>query len=227
MAKSVKKNTPSAPAPDVLKRIEERGAPPVSSDKLDAIKALVREDRAILQRIKNGNALLKTLKEDHNEYKMNKLPTAMEALGIPSITVEGNGNEPPFTAVLKPYYHANIRSERGKRGESWTREQRQAAFDYLKEIGHDDILRTTVTYSFPKGVTMKQVQDFCREAAKIGVGNGKSKMRTPAPEVEYGVPWSTLTSWLKEQVEVHKFIPDLEKIGGVVGKVVEITGDDE
>lgn len=212
-------DAPSAAVANAIKAKPRK----LSSDKLDELKKLAREDRALLQRIENGNKLLKELGEQHTEYKMKKLPELMERLGVPSIEVEGVGNEPPFKAEIKSYYVAGIKAD-------WPDEQKKAGFDYLKSIGHDDLMKNYVSFSFPKGVSMKEIAEFIKRAKAIKIEGKKVKgkktfLRIPDAEIERGVHWATLTSWLKDQVENHKFIPspsDLEKIGATIGRIVDI-----
>lgn len=210
---------PSGALTDAIKRKPAR----VSSDKLDQLKKLAREDRAILKRIENGNALLETLNNEHTEYKTKKLPELMESLGVPSIEIEGVGNEPPFKAEIRSYYVAGIKAD-------WPDDQKKAGFDYLKSIGHDDLIKTYVGFAFPKGVSMSQIAEFIKLAAKIKIAGKKVKgklttVRIPDAEIERGVHWATLTSWLKDQVENHDFVPrasDLDKIGATIGRIVDI-----
>jgi hypothetical protein len=42
--------------------------------------------------------------------------------------------------------------------------------------------------------------------------------------VKENVHSATLTAWLKEQVEKHHTIPELDKIGGTIGRVVTLKG---
>lgn len=191
--------------------------PPVSKDRLDALKAKIGEMHDFDRRIQNGEAVLADLKEKRRAIAHETLPSMMEGIQIPSLIMESGGNEPPIKAVLKPYYRASIPSENAKENK-WTPEKREEAFAYLKTIGHDDLIKITVTWSFPAKTPIKLIEMFCKTVAKLKI----KSLKIPAPTIDRGVHWATLTSWLKNQVEVHKFIPDLDKIGGTVGKVVEI-----
>lgn len=209
MAKRIDK-----PSPGLVKAMSER-KPVLPSEKLEKLKGMVRDARDLQIRIANGNELLGKLNGEFNEYKTKTIPDYMEGLGVPSITVDMGGNEPPFTARVRAYYKANIEAD-------WPEEKRQEAFDYLKEIGHDDLIKTYVSFAFPKGVTTKEIEQFTKAVKAIKIKAGKTFLGIPIPEIERGVHWGTLTSWLKDQVERVKFIPDLDKIGAKVGKIAVI-----
>lgn len=49
-------------------------------------------------------------------------------------------------------------------------------------------------------------------------GGKNIRLDVPEPRVERTVHWATLTAWLRRQVEENKFIPDLSKIGGFIGR---------
>ena len=40
---------------------------------------------------------------------------------------------------------------------------------------------------------------------------------------KFGVPWNTLTAFVKEQIEEKKVTPPLELLGATVGRVVQVV----
>lgn len=210
-----------APSAAVARRMAlEKDVGP-SKDKLEKLKEYARGARDLLLRITRGTALLEELNGEYKTVTMETLPDYMDQIRVPSITIDreivGKDKKgkpiwaPKFEVENKPYYHASI-------GADWPEEKRADTFEYMREIGHDDLIRTVVSYSFPRGVTMRQIDQFCKLAGKIAIGNGKNRIEIPSPEIARTIPWASLTSWLKGQVEREHFLPKLDKIGGYVGK---------
>jgi hypothetical protein len=40
---------------------------------------------------------------------------------------------------------------------------------------------------------------------------------------DYGVPWNTLTAWLKDMIENHHKTPTLDLLGATVGRVASVV----
>ena len=90
------------------------------------------------------------------------------------------------------------------------------AFAWLSEHGHGDIIRRTYTVSFGKG----------EEQLALDFEKVLNESETPY-SASYGVPWNSLTAWLKEQIEKFKIVPPLHLFGATVGKVVDIKARKE
>jgi hypothetical protein len=105
-----------------------------------------------------------------------------------------------------PYYRANIAAD-------WDDLKKNEAFQTLVEYGGEDLIKIKVEVLLPKGSIkiLKAIEVFLRKFKKQGVEFTVSR----------SVPWSTLTSWLKECYEKRKVFPPLEKIGGDVGEIVK------
>ena len=181
------------------------GVAKAGSDQLDAItEAAVllrdaeREKSDIEDRLSEKNKQIQ-------ELRFKTLPDLMHEAGVDRLGLPAQGNLPPCDAKLSPYYHANIAAD-------WPPEKRQAAFDWLEQNGHGDLLKVTVSVSFSKS-QMDEARAL--EGQLVDMGH--------APLVIPSVPWSTLTAWLREQVEKYHSQPPLETIGGTVGSVVKLT----
>lgn len=216
MAKKL--NGSDAPSAAVAQAIR-RTKPEVSSDKLEQLKTLVREARTLEVRIGNGEELLEKLRTERTRYLQNVIPDAMTTLKIPSITIDAEGNEPAYTASNKPFYSAGISSK-------WDEEKQREGKEYLKEIGHGDLLKQEVTFLFPVGTDLSLVQRFVKEAMKLRIMDKKKRrLEIPYPTIREGVHSGTLTSWLKRLVESRDaLVPKLklEKIGAYIGQKVEL-----
>lgn len=183
--------------------------------KLEEIKKVVKEARDLGIVLADHTQKASDTKKKITDIEMRRLPDLMEGAGVPAITIDAEGNLPAFEAKSKPYYSAGIRSD-------WPQEDRERSFAYLKEIGHDELIKTEVSYAFPKDTSQAAIAQFMREVRKIKIGKGKRALSVPAPHVERGVNSNTLTAWLKDQVENEGFMPKLDMIGGFVGKKVTI-----
>lgn len=133
------------------------------------------------------------------------LPDLMDEVGVKELTLEAEGNEPGVEVSLEPFYAANIAAK-------WPEEKRKAAFDWLDENGHGDLIKTSVVVTFPRE-DRKEALKFSKQVKKLGFTHS----------LEEGVHFKTLTSWLKEQYTNQKKLPPLETFGATVGRVVKLT----
>jgi len=215
---------PKGPSAAVVAAVKEK--PVVASeDKLDRLRVLVGAARDIQMMVTQKEEEIDALKARLTKARTLDIPQFMEDNGIPAITLGAEGNAPAVECVRVPFYQANIKTD-------WEPQRRDAAFAYLEKIGEGDLIKTTITYFFPKedqGAT----GDFIEKVSKLKIVKkvGKAKkgakqkveaVRVPTPVIERGVPWNSLTAWLKRKVENDKFVPDLEKIGAFVGTVADI-----
>lgn len=215
------------PSPELIKAMKEKPKK-VSPQKLEKLQGLAEDVRALRARHNNGEVLLSALSAQIADLERNRIPDFMSEIGVPAITVEAKGDLPGFTLENRPFYQANI-------SQKWEPIKIEQGFDYLKSIGHDDLIRTEVVFPFPRGIPQKAVNQFLKLAKKIAVtwmaveeieGKGgkvkrkkvKKALEIPAAEVDQRVNDKTLTAWLRKQVEEEQFFPDLEKIGGFVGQ---------
>jgi hypothetical protein len=141
-----------------------------------------------------------------NELDYETLPQLFAEGGVSKIGVPASGNNPPYLAELNDYTHANIAAK-------WDDERRSNAFSILERIGLGSIIRRLVTITFDVGdrVTYDKV---IKGLVKLGVDF----------KVKEDVPWSTLTSSLKEMRKKNRLpgIEELNAIGATIGKIVKI-----
>lgn len=185
----------------------------------------MKRARALAIRIGNGNELLGTLTKENNRLLMDEIPDLMGTLGVPSITVEGEGNEPPFSASKRPFYSAGLPESIGD-------EDQEAGFNYLTSIGHGDLIKHEVSFLFPANTDPKLIDLFVKAAMRIrvqaagGSRGNKPKLVVPLPSTKRSINTATLTSWLKKQVE-SGFVPKLGPIRGFIGQKVVIKTVEE
>jgi len=180
--------------------------PRLDGDKLIELKEMVTAARDLEIEREQLNEKLKEVnsKLDGPEgLYFKKLPQFMAEIGLTSMTLEPDGNLPGYIATASPYYKASISAE-------WPDEQRMEAFKYLESEDAGDLIKTEVTVAFPREQRKAALQ-FQKIARKYGDAT-----------IKEAVAWNTLTAWLKDQVEEHGYMPQLDKIGGMVARIVKL-----
>lgn len=183
-----------------------QAAPQVPTDKLAAIQAKVKEARDLEFEIVSLEEELRDKKAELNLIFSKALPELMSASRVTMLAVPAEGNMPEKLARLKPYYSANIAA-------SWEDDRRKAAFDLLKSMKEEGLIKTEVSVLFERG--------RLKEAQKLALAAHKKKGTTV--QLVETVPAPTLKAWLKNLVEVKKKTPtkeQLEILGASIGEVV-------
>ena len=176
-----------------------------SQDKLDAVKAELREVRDLLIDKQNTEEHLSDLNKSINDKIRNSLPNIFQSTGITSLTLEPSGNHPAYTAKLDTEVKAAITRE-------FTPEQRQDAMDWLVENGAEDLIKSVITITLDKKEYDKAlaiVKEFRAKGLDVSL--------------DTTVHWATLTSWLKERFEAQDLPPNIVTIGGTISPIVRIT----
>lgn len=180
-------------------------APPVSSDKLDRVREAVKQLRNLDLEVNDAEEHLKSLKKSATTLRQTTLPDLFDEAGVTSLGLEKDGNHPPCIASVQPHYHASIPAD-------WPEDQRNEAFTILEELGGAEIIRVNIVVDFGKG-EHAQAQELKKLLDKVGYDYSE----------KLGVPWTTLTAFLREYVEREKKVPaDLEKLGATVGRQVKV-----
>jgi hypothetical protein len=173
-------------------------------DKLDQLRELVAQARDIESEIEHLEEQLKIANKKSFELCHDKLPKLMDEAGLPSITLAAEGNHPEVVATASPFYAASIAAK-------WPEEKRRKAMEWLDNNGFGDLIKTRVEANFPRE-TLAKARKFAQEASKAGA----------TTDIKESVHSGTLSAWLREQVEEKGYIPPLELIGGVIGRVVNL-----
>jgi len=195
----------AAPRPpqDVIAEMIDDAAGRASPDKLDTIRRKMRVLRDIELHIGEFEEKISHLKQRRLEITERELVDLMDGAGVRDMTLEAEGNYKPFVVEVGPYYHANIAAE-------WPDEKRSKAFAWIGKH-HPGMLRNTITISCGKGTAaqQKKITELATKL-KLSVKN------------EFGVPWNTLTAFVKEQIEEEGKTPPLDLLGATVGRVAKI-----
>lgn len=194
---------------------EDSQATTPSSDKLDVITRKMRETRDLKLQIEEINEKLHHSASRLNTLTQRELPDLMNEVSQSILKLPAEGNHPPFVFKLKDFYKANIQNEK---------DTAPLAYQWLEDHGEGDIIKRTISVSL--GKDSQEIEDkILASLEKLNVDY----------ETKYGVPWNTLTSWLRErhkqwlnqqqsQVTVADYIemPPLEIFGAMIGQVVEM-----
>jgi hypothetical protein len=177
---------------------------PLSQDKLTELRNEVVRAKKLALQIADLEEQLADANKELNELQQKTLPDLFMEIGIDEIAVPAEGNMPAFKATCSPFYAAGIPVK-------WDAVKRQEAFAYLTELGAGDLIKTELNIKFGRDHRNEAVE-LAKELHDKGL----------TPDMKEAVHSATLTAWLREMVEINGFTPDLEKIGGTVGRVVKI-----
>ena len=184
-------------------------------DKLDLIHRKMREARDLKLEIRDLEEELKAKKNKYNEVTMRDLPDMMMDVRQNYLELPAEGNHPAVAFRVKPYYKANIDNNDPNSVK---------AYQWLEEHGEGDIIKRQVTANLGKdsGSEYAEITEFLEN------------LDIPY-ESKFGVPWNTLTAWLKDRhqrwlgqqgksIRSDESIdmPPLELFGAFIGQVVEV-----
>lgn len=173
------------------------------TDKLDKVRDKVREARDTLLTQAALAERGKQISEHLNNLYHKELPDLFVEAGIDSLGLEAEGNLPAFDTKLKPFYRASI-----------PKDKEADAFKWLEKQGVGDMIKNMFSIQLGMGDNAK--------AKKLEEFLVKNKYDF---ERKRGVPWNTLTAFVKEQVEDRKVKPSdlpLDLLGAFVGSIVTI-----
>ena len=187
---------------DIMKKLKEDA----NQDSLFSKHTLDNEDLSTLtgfaEAIIKQDAFVKELDEKLKEEKKKLLKMTDEDL--PALMTEANSME--FTLLdgskvtIKPQYGASIKVD-----------NRPAAFEWLREHGHDDIIKNTVSCQFGRGED-DLASSFKAFAEKEGYVPSQTEKIEPM----------SLRAFVKERVENGDEFP-MELFGAYVGQRAVIT----
>lgn len=183
-----------------LARADAASKPPPSTDALNKLRDKVRRARDIEQEVASIQERAQELQKEKQEILFKELPDLYEEYGVDKLGLEAEGNLPAYDTELKPYYHANI----PKDGED-------EAFAWLEKNKHGDLIKTKIIVEMGRGD---------RALAKK-VEAALKKLKVPYSST-LGVPWNTLTAFVREQIEQRQTTPPLAILGATVGRVVTL-----
>jgi hypothetical protein len=124
----------------------------------------------------------------------------MHEMDVSRFDIPADGNLPAMYFEMGNHYNASISSK-------WEDERREAAFGVLP----DELLKIEVTALFAKGEA-EIARDLAEELMVAGY----------TVTIKKSVHSSTLKSWLREQFENGRQLPDLDTIGASIFNEVQV-----
>lgn len=191
-------------AEDVASLMREDSARPKSGDKLDRLKRQVAELRELELRREELSTQSKDLGAKIYEIKTKKLVDLFDEAQVSSIGIPASGNLPPYEIELIDHVRANL----GDLDDAGLAK----AVDWLEKKGHGDMIKTTLEISFGMG----KVEEAKRK--KLVAFLEKSKIYYNS---SFGVPWNTLTAFVKGQLKAKKSLP-LKLLGATVERTASL-----
>lgn len=168
------------------------------------IREKCAQARDLSKEIEEMEERLSKKKADLDKILRQEIPDAMDAAGTKEFTLAAEGNYPEIKIKVEGFYSASI-------AKSWDATKKKAAFAYLESVGAGDLIKTVVSVPF-KREERSEVEELVNLIEDAGFET----------ETEEAVHASTLKSWLKERTEKHNEKTELDKIGGIIGRIAKI-----
>mgnify|MGYP003668352662 FL=1 len=168
----------------------------IDTKELGTIAEVAKEIRDKELRILSLEVQLKDHKKELNKLTDEDLPQMLTEIGLSSFTLEDGS-----AVTIKQTYGASIRVD-----------DRLKAHDWLRENGHDDIIKNSISCSFGRGED-DQASAFQAFATKEGF----------PVEQKTEIHSQTLRAWVKERVENGEEFP-MELFGAYIGQRAVIKG---
>lgn len=161
---------------------EQAGNAAPSNEQLTAVSELAARQQSLEQQVKVQEEYLNTLKGQLRQVQEKDLPEAMDEAGLSEFTTKDG-----YRVRVQREYHANIPKAR-----------QEAAFQWLRDHGHDSVIKRDVTIQFGRG-----------EDNAAGNIVGELRDRLPDNKVtdKAGVHPQTLKKLVKECVEAGEDLP--------------------
>ena len=178
---------------DLFEQMEADAASSVETLNTEGVKSIAEVARLLRQKdeeIENLEKILKEAKKERDKISLEDLPSLLQEIGMTSFELD-DGSKVKVGAV----YGAHIKVE-----------NREEAFNWLRENAHDDIIKNTVTCQFGRGED-NQAPAFLDMAEKNGF----------IAEQKTAVHPQTLRAWVKEQTENGNEFP-MDLFGAFIGQ---------
>lgn len=167
----------------------------LEEDGLSRVASLVRQQLALERRCADLEDELKRTQKQLVDIAENKLPEALAEHGLTRLSMD-DGSE----INVQNFYGASIKDEKKKE-----------AFDWLRDNGHEDLIKNQVSVSLGR-----KEDDLASDLVETLRGRGFD------PVQKTWVEPMTLKAFVKEQVEKGAPIPS-ETFGIFIGKKAKIT----
>ena len=161
---------------------------PVTDDELKSISALAERQMKLEDWIEKQEAKIKEAKKRLAKVTSEELPDALRAAGVKEFVL-ANGAELNLDTKIR----ANI-----------TKANQEAAYDWLRNHGGADILRTKFDLSFGASEDA-QAEDFAEKLEALGLDFNQNT----------NVPWNSLDAFIRCEMKENEHGEDWENLFGV------------
>jgi len=163
---------------------------------LTSVASLAKKQKNQEQKVKDLEAKLKEAKKELLRISDEEIPNLMSETGLSSLKLDDGSS-----LDIKNIYGASILVA-----------NREKAYDWLREHGHDDIIKNRVVATFGRGQ-----EDDAKVFMRVAYDNGV------ATDQESKIEPQTLKAWVKERMEAGEEFPT-ELFGAFMGQRAIIKG---
>lgn len=192
---------------DVLSLMKASAAKPAPQDKLDKLRAKIREVREIEMQRKDlveRNAALGTRLY---EIQTKELVDLFDAAKVDNVGIPEEGNLPAYNMEIGTIVKANIGTFDDPKVDDFGK-----SIEYIKKL-EPAMIKTTYVVGFGLGEDKRR-----KEFEKLLKTNKYDYSSS------FGVPWNTLTAWVKEALEDKKLKStlNLKLLGATVERTAKL-----
>jgi len=162
----------------VIKAVEK-----IDDSSIKELSLLCKNLLEIEGRIGNTEEALKRLKKQYRELSENQIPDKLMQLGVSDIKLNDGSR-----ISAEPFYSARISAEKLESAHKW-----------LRENGHGDMIKNTLTLTFAQGE-----DEIAKELAERLFSDGHT------PKQKEAVHPSSLRAFVKERIELGDGAFDVE-----------------
>ena len=162
---------------------EDAGNVHASTEQLEGISRLIDQQVQAERAVEKAELVLSEKKNELKLIQTELLPEAMRAAGVNEFTTTDF-----YSVSIDDVYMANIKEE-----------NKPDAFEWLKDEGHDDIIKNDVNVSFGKGE-----DKLAEEAVNTLQRAGFSEFLHQKKHIH----WQTLRAFVKEQLTKGVTLPE-------------------
>lgn len=177
----------------------------VPDTKMQKLATLAAELVGLESEVDDLEKLLKEKKTRRHLVQTKELPDLMNEIGV---DVTGSGG---VRIELKQKCHASISS-------SWDDAKKSRAYEHLREIGGEDLIKQTLVVTAGRGSDEKMLQIANRVRQILAEVELEAGVK-----LEPSVQWNTLTAFVRSVLEEGSTPVDLEVIGATYETVAEIA----
>ena len=183
---------------DLFEDMEEQSSniENLEQNDLTTVASLAKKQKNQEQKVKDLEAELKEAKKELLRISDEEIPNLMSETGLSSLKLDDGSS-----LDIKNIYGASILVA-----------NREKAYDWLREHGHDDIIKNRVVATFGRGQ-----EDDAKVFMRVAYDNGV------ATDQESKIEPQTLKAWVKERMEAGEEFPT-ELFGAFMGQRAIIKG---